>query len=196
MNTKTTTMNLFAAAGEKKAALKTKSDKVRVEAPAEINSKISRLLEVRAAFEELEAEKKMLEGEVKESAGATFAEMFERDGVRPASFFYGDIMVLPIDKYLTIDADRADELERMYPNITTCNEEYVFNPVLLQKYMQQISDALMAAQIPDMEKAQLIQVSRKYSIVKGAIDKLKQWGKVSEVMAAVSPIIQLKGGQQ
>ncbi len=189
-------MNLFAAAGEKKAASKTKSDKVRVEAPAEMNEKISRLLEVRAAFEELEAEKKMLEGEVKESAAATFAEMFERDGVRPASFYFGDILVLPIDKYLTIDSDRADELERKYPNITTCTEEYVFNPTLLNKYMQQISDALMAAQIPDMEKAQLIQVSRKYSIVKGAIDKLKQWGRVSEVMAAVSPIIQLKGGQQ
>ncbi len=196
MNTKTTTMNLFAAAGEKKAASKTKSDnKVRVEAPAEMNEKIKRLLEVRAMFEELEAEKKMLEGEVKESAAATFAEMFERDGVRPASFYFGDIMVLPIDKYLTIDADRADELERKYPNITTCYEEFIFNPVLLNKYQQQISDALMAAQIPDMEKAQLIQVSRKYSIVKGAIDRLKQWGRVSEVMAAVSPIIQLKGGQ-
>jgi hypothetical protein len=192
----TTTTNLFAVAGEKKAASKKVSDKVRVEVSADMAAKIERLLSVRAEYENLEAEKKMLEGEVKESASEKWAAMFEEQGVRPASFFYGDIMVLPIDKYLTIDADRADELERKYPNITTCNEEFVFNPVLLQKYQQQISDALMAADIPTMEKAQLVQVSRKYSIVKGALDKLKQWGRVSEVMAAVSPIIQLKGGQQ
>lgn len=151
-----------------------------------MEAKIARLLAVRADFENLEAEKKMLEG----------AEMFEAQGVRPASFFYGDIMVLPIDKYLTIDGERADELERKYPNITTCTEEFVFNPTLLQKYMQQISDALMAADIPQLEKSQLIQVSRKYSIVKGALDRLKTWGNVGEVMAEISPIIQLKGGKQ
>lgn len=192
----TTTTNLFAVAGEKKAAKKSVSDKVRVEVSQDMAAKIERLLAVRAEYENLEAEKKMLEGEVKESAAEKWAQMFEEQGVRPASFFYGDIMVLPIDKYLTIDADRADELERKYPNITTCSEEFVFNPVLLQKYQQQISDALMAADIPAMEKAQLVQVSRKYSIGKGVLDKLKQWGRVSEVMAAVSPIIQLKGGQQ
>lgn len=192
----TTTTNLFAAATARTTKKATSTDKVRVEVSDEMNAKIQRLLEVRAEYENLEAEKKMLEGEVKESASEKWAAMFEEQGVRPASFFYGDIMVLPIDKYLTIDADRADELERKYPNITTCTEEFVFNPVLLQKYQQQISDALMAADIPAMEKAQLVQVSRKYSIVKGALDRLKTWGRVSEVMAAVSPIIQLKGGKQ
>jgi hypothetical protein len=46
--------------------------------------------------------------------------------------------------------------------------------------------------ITDADKEKIIKATTKYSVAKGTIDKLNQYGDVQEVMEAVKPVVALK----
>ena len=46
--------------------------------------------------------------------------------------------------------------------------------------------------IADADREKIIKATTKYSVAKGTIDKLNQYGDVTEVMEAVKPVVALK----
>jgi hypothetical protein len=48
------------------------------------------------------------------------------------------------------------------------------------------------ADIADADREKIITATTKYSVTKGTIDKLNQYGDVTEVMEAVKPVVALK----
>ena len=102
-------------------------------------------------------------------------------------------MFLPSDKYITITPERAEVLKGEFGDeIVEEKISFAFDNEMVEKYGEIISDLIENSNIPDVDKGKIIKAVAAYSIAKGTIDKLKDYGNVSEVMEAVKPVISLK----
>lgn len=198
-------VNIFASATKKVSPAskgKEKDSVIVLESEYQgISEKLLRLQQVRNDFDNLEAEKKMLEGEIKAIGVEKFCDMFQRNKVRPDSFILrgekgGSMMVLPMDKYINLAEETAARLHAKYgEKIVDTAQTFTFNPVLLNKYMEQIGEAIAGLDIPDEDKAGLLYQETKYSVRKGTIDHLSEYGNVMEVFGEISPVVQLKNAK-
>lgn len=198
-------VNIFASATKKVAPTSKAKEKPSVlvmESEYEgISEKLMRLQQVRNDFDNLEAEKKMLEGEIKSLGVEKFCAMYQKDKVRPESFIMrgekgGSMMVLPMDKYINLAEETAARLEAKYgAKIVDTLTVFTFNPVLLNKHMEAIAEAIAGANIPDEDKAGLLYQEVKHSVRKGTIDHLAEFGNVLEVFSEIAPVVQLKNAK-
>jgi hypothetical protein len=105
-------------------------------------------------------------------------------------------MVIPTDKYISIkDEDRANQLIETYgEDIVTIDEKYYFNPEVLERNMKAIEKLIRDAKsISDADKQNLLIREVKYSVTKGTIDELYDYGEDMEaVINDIQPIITLK----
>lgn len=137
--------------------------------------------------------KAMLEtkgAQIKEVGLELWAEKFEQSGVKPESFILtgqvehiiegqepikldGRLMFIASDSYKKVNEIAATVLESKY-NCIERKETFSFNNELLNKYRDQISQALMSIKgISDEEKALLIHKSEDVSIKKGTIENVQ-----------------------
>jgi hypothetical protein len=103
-------------------------------------------------------------------------------------------MFVPTDKYITITADRAEELQSEYgSDIVEEETTFSFDSDMIEKYGEVLSSLIMSCDdISDSDKERIIKASTKFSVAKGTLDKLNNYGEVSEVMEAVRPVVALK----
>jgi len=144
----------------------------------------------------------MISGEVKELAKVKWAEQFETEGKNPGSVMLestvnGDtaqVMFIPQDKYITIGEERAEELAETFgEDIVTEETNFSFDARMIEKYGEVLSDLIVnSADIAEADKTKIIKAVTKYSVAKGTIDKLDNYGEVSSVMEAVRPVVMLK----
>ena len=197
--------NLFTKA--KKAAPATtktaKDKKVRLQvADPNFFAKVQKLEQLNDRMKSDKAQADMISDELRDVAKAEWVAEFERTKKNPESVMIvqesnGDtaqLMFVPSDKYITVTEARAEELRETYGEEVVEEETtFSFDSTMIEKYGEVLSMLIEnCADISEADKEKIIKATTKYSVAKGTIDKLNQYGDVQEVMEAVKPVVSLK----
>ena len=144
----------------------------------------------------------MLADEIKEVSKDEWVSLYEKTGVNPGSILIeaeqdGDtasVMFVPSDKYISIGGDRAEELVEKYgEGIVEEKTTFSFDNFMIEKYGDILSRMIEeSTEIADSDKDKIIKAVTTFSVAKGTIDKMRQFGKVAEVMEEVKPVVALK----
>jgi hypothetical protein len=197
--------NLFQKA--KKAAPATtkaaKDKKVRINvSDANFFTKIEKLEQLNDRMKSDKAQADMISDEIKDLAKTEWAQYYDKTGKNPESVMIcqevaGDtaqVMFVPSDKYITVTEARAEELRETYgEEIVTEETTFGFDATMIEKYGEVLSRLIEeCGEISESDKDKIITATTKYAVSKGTIDKLNQYGDVTEVMEAVKPVVSLK----
>lgn len=197
--------NLFAKA-KGKAETKTTKDKdkkvrIRISDP-NFFEKITKLEVLQDRMKSDKASADIISDELRDTGKNEWAKLFEKTGKNPGSVMLenvqGDdtaqLMFVPTDKYITITPERADALKEEYGDtIVEEKTTFAFDNEMVDKYGEVISTLIEACgEISDEDKAKIIKAVTVFSVAKGTIDKLNDYGAVSEVMENVRPVVALK----
>ena len=196
--------NLFSKA--KKAAPVTKAAKdkkirLQVTDPT-FFSKVEKLEQLNDTLKSAKAQADMISDEIKDLAKSEWVDYYSQTGKNPESVMIvqevsGDtaqVMFIPTDKYITVTEARAEELRETYgEEIVEEDTTFAFDSAMIEKYGEVLSMLIEnCPDITDADKEKIIKATTKYSVAKGTIDKLNQYGDVQEVMEAVKPVVALK----
>jgi hypothetical protein len=197
--------NLFAKA-KKSAPVKTskaKDEKVRlvVEDPT-FFSKVEKLEALNDQMKAAKAKADMISDELRDVAKTEWLNQYERTNKNPESVMIcqsqdddtAQFMFIPMDKYITITSDRAEELQETFgEEIVEEETTFSFDSAMIEKYGEILSRLIEESdEIKDADKEKIIKATTKYSVAKGTIDKFSTYGDVVEVMEAVKPVVSLK----
>ena len=197
--------NLFAkakkAAPAKTTAAKDKKVRLQVTDPT-FFSKVEKLEQLNDTLKSAKAQADMISDEIKDMAKSEWVDYYSQTGKNPESVMIvqevaGDtasVMFIPTDKYITVTEARAEELRETYgEEIVEEETTFSFDSTMIERYGEVLSMLIEnCADITDADKEKIIKATTKYSVAKGTIDKLNQYGDVTEVMEAVKPVVALK----
>ena len=197
--------NLFAKA-KGKAETKTTKDKdkkVRIRvADNDFFEKVTKLETLQERMKADKAKADMIADELRDTGKSEWAKLFEKTGKNPGSVMLENVqgedtaqlMFVPTDKYITITPERADALKEEYGDtIVEEKTTFAFDNEMVDKYGEVISSLIEACgDISDEDKAKIIKAVTVFSVAKGTIDKLNDYGAVAEVMENVKPVVALK----
>ena len=198
-------MSLFEKAKKtsvvKTTAAKDKKVRLQVTDPT-FFSKVEKLEQLNDRMKSDKAVADMLSDELKDIAKAEWCEYYSKTGKNPDSVMIvqevaGDtsqLMFIAQDKYITVTEARAEELRETYgEEIVEEDTTFAFDSAMIEKYGEVLSMLIEnCSDITDADKEKIIKATTKYSVAKGTIDKLNQYGDVQEVMEAVKPVVALK----
>ena len=192
-------INIFDSAKGKPKPSSSAKDKPTVEVDG-IEGQLNELQNLKTQIANLETQLDVVTDEIKTIAKEKFVELYLEKGRNPNTFLLKDgsgcVMVIPTDKYISIkDEDRANQLIETYgEDIVTIDEKYYFNPEVLERNMKAIEKLIRDAKgISDADKQNLLIREVKYSVTKGTIDELADYGEDMEsVINDIQPIITLK----
>jgi len=90
--------------------------------------------------------------------------------------------------------ERAEELQELYgEEIVTEDTTFSFDSLMIEKYGEVLSRLIEECEeIDEDDKERIIKATTKFSVAKGTIDKMKEYGDVEVVMEAVKPVVALK----
>ena len=192
--------NLFAAAKTAAPAKPAKAQKEVVKIDS-IASDLERLAQVQEQIDALTAEAKLLTETVKSESINAFVNLYEKKASYPGSFEIeagkASMLFIPMDKYITINEERASELASKYgEEMVDEQTTYTMDAALVEKYGEEISNLIMKSKkISDEDKTKLIGATVKYSVKKGTIsvitDKFADFG-VDEVVMDIKPVFSMK----
>ena len=197
--------NLFAkakkAAPVKTTAAKDKKIRLQVTDPT-FFSKVEKLEQLNDRMKSDKAQADMISDEIKDLAKSEWLDYYTQTGKNPESVMIaqevaGDtaqVMFIPMDKYITVTEARAEELRETYgEEIVEEDTTFAFDSAMIEKYGEVLSMLIEnCAEISEADREKIIKATTKYSVAKGTIDKLNQYGNVTEVMEAVKPVVALK----
>jgi predicted house-cleaning noncanonical NTP pyrophosphatase (MazG superfamily) len=197
--------NLFAkakkAAPAKTTSAKDKKVRLNVTDP-NFFAKVEKLEQLNDTLKSAKAQADMISDEIKDLAKSEWVDYYSQTGKNPESVMIvqevaGDtaqVMFIPTDKYITVTEARAEELRETYgEEIVEEETTFSFDSTMIEKYGEVLSMLIEnCADITDADKEKIIKATTKYSVAKGTIDKLNQYGDVTEVMEAVKPVVALK----
>jgi hypothetical protein len=148
------------------------------------------------------AKSDMLSDEIKEISKDEWVKFYEAKGSNPGSVLIeaqdGDdtasVMFIPTDKYISITPARANELVDKYgEEIVEEKTTFSFDALMVEKYGEVISNLIEnCREISESDKDKIIKAVTTYSVAKGTIDRMRNFGDVSEIMEEVKPVCQLK----
>jgi hypothetical protein len=190
----------------KKAApvkTKAKDQKVRLTvSDPTFFEKVEKLEQLNDQLKSAKAKADMISDEIRDVAKEAWMEQYSKTGKNPESVMVcqdvaGDtaqVMFIPMDKYITITPDRAEELQEVYgEEIVEEETTFSFDSTMIEKYGEILSDLIMnSSEIAEADKEKIIKATTKYSVAKGTIDKLADYGDISEMMETVKPVVALK----
>ena len=198
--------NLFAKA-KKSAPAKTtkaKDEKVRITIEDEsFFNKIEKLEQLQDTMKVAKAKADMISDELRDLGKTEWSKLYDKTGKNPGSVMLehvkdnddvAQLMFVPTDKYITITPERAEELQETYgEEIVEEETTFSFDSAMIEKYGEILSRLIEESdEIAEKDKEKIIKATTKYSVAKGTIDKLNQYGDVTEVMEAVKPVVALK----
>ena len=197
--------NLFARAksvAPVKAAAKDTKVRITIE-NEDFFGNVARLSQLQDNMKRDKAKADMIADELKDLAKDEWAKLYDRTGKNPGSVMLESVndlddtaqfMFVPSDKYITVTEARAEELQETYgEEIITEETTFGFDPTMIEKYGEILSRLIEeCGEISEKDKEKIITATTKYSVAKGTIDKLNQYGDVTEVMEAVKPVVSLK----
>ena len=198
--------NLFKKAASKattttKAA---KDEKVRISIQdPSFFDKVQKLEVLNDQMKVAKAKADMISDELRDVAKSEWAKLYDKTGKNPGSVMLehvnsnddtAQLMFIPQDKYITVNADRADELRSTYgEEIVEEKTTFSFDNEMIEKYGEVLSSLIEGcSEISAKDKEKIIKAVTVFSVAKGTIDKLDKYGDVSEVMENVKPVVMLK----
>lgn len=195
-------VNLFAkpAIGQAKPAKKP-SDRQDVPVKG-IGPAIARYDALKEIIKNAEAEKELLDGQIKEVGRDKFLEMYKDEGFRPKNFNIVDggekILYVTSDTYqgsrYGLSPEKISLLEQ-YDDILESETTYTINAKVLNKpgVAEAISKMIMSSKIlTDEDKAELIQAETKTVVRKGTIDRLLQYPDPAVIFDLIDPTVSLR----
>lgn len=191
---------------KKTSAVKTtaaKDKKVRLQVTdPNFFSKVEKLEQLNDRMKSDKAVADMLSDELRDVAKTEWLNQYERTNKNPESvmivqYVDGDtaqLMMVPSDKYISVSEERAEELRETFgEEIVEEDTTFAFDSAMIEKYGEVLSMLIEnCPDITDADKEKIIKATTKYSVAKGTIDKLNQYGDVSEVFESVRPVVSLK----
>jgi len=199
-------MSLFEKA-KKSAPAKTekaKDQKVRITIEDDsFFDKVSKLEQLNDTMKVAKAKADMISDELKDLAKTEWAKLYQQSGKNPGSVMLehvnsnddtAQIMFVPTDRYITITAERAEELQETYgEEIVEEKTVFSFDNDMIEKYGEILSRMIEeSSEIADKDKEKIIKATTAYSVAKGTIDDFKKYGDVSEMIEMVKPVVALK----
>jgi hypothetical protein len=198
-------MSLFTKA--KKAAPaksnKAKDQKVRltVDYPT-FFEKVQKLEELNDTLKSAKAKADMISDELRDVAKEAWIEQYSKTGKNPESVIVcqengldvAQLMIIPTDRYITINEERAEELRETYgEEIVEEETTFSFDSQMIEKYGEILSKLIEESdEIDEKDKERIIKATTKFSVAKGTLDKMAEYGNVESVMEDVKPVVALK----
>lgn len=200
------TKNLFSKSNSVTVKTKISDEKSRIDLnDVEFFKKVNLLDRLQERMKSDKAQADILSDEIKELSKEEWVRLYEKNGNNPGSIqlesYLNDevasVMYVPSDKYINLNADKADHLIEKYgADIIEEKTIFTFDNTMIEKYGEIISMMIINSKdIQDEDKEKIIKASTTYSIAKGTIDKLKSFGPIGEVMEEVKPVVSLKNIQ-
>ncbi len=197
--------NLFAKA-KSTAATKTtdkKDSKVRINVDdVTFFEKIQTLESLQDRMKSDKAKADMISDEIKDLGKEKWSEMYQKTGRNPGSVMLesrvaGDtaqVMFVPSDKYISLTGEKAEALrEEFGEEIVEEKTTFAFDNDMIEKYGEILSNLIEGCdEISDEDKGKIIKAVTVFSVAKGTIDVMKNYGQASDVMEQVKPVIALK----
>ena len=198
--------NLFAKAAKSATpkTTKAKDEKVRIKIDdSGFFDKIEKLEQLQDTMKVAKAKADMISDELRDLGKTEWAKLYDKTGKNPGSVMLehvnvtddvAQLMFVPSDKYITINADRADELRETFgEEIVEEETTFGFDSTMIEKYGEVLSRLIEeCGDISEKDKEKIITATTKFSVAKGIIDKFSTYGDVNEVMEAVKPVVSLK----
>lgn len=140
---------------------------------------------------------KLVDKEIKDVGVELYSELYESKGENPGSLRLivddKNITLIPADAYNSIDENQALELQKKYPGSVTQETTIAFNNEMLTKYKDVLAKMFNESkEISEEDKPNLFTKTTNYSVAKGSIDRMKEMGKVSEVLQSLKPALTIK----
>ena len=198
--------NLFAKAKKAapaKPAAKDSKLRIRIE-NEEFFGNVARLSQLQDNMKRDKAKADMIADELKDLAKDEWAKLYDKTGKNPGSVMLESVndlddtaqfMFVPTDKYITINEDRATELQEAYgEDIVEEKTTFAFDNDMIEKYGEVLSRLIEeSAEISERDKEKIIKAVTTYSVAKGTIDNFSKLGdSVAEMMDATKPVVALK----
>jgi hypothetical protein len=143
-----------------------------------------------------------LSNQVKEIGKSEWIKLYESNKENPGSIIVesstnnesASIMIVPNDRYISIDKLKAEKLaEKFGEELISREITYTFDNRMVELYGEIISKLIEESdEIAEKDKDKIIKAVEGYSIKKGVIDILPEFGSVSEVMNEINPIMTMR----
>ena len=186
----------------KKTSAKDKKVRLVVE-DANFFSKVQTLEELQETMKSAKAKADLISDELKDIAKELWADEYEKTKKNPESVMIvqenstGDtasLMLVPTDKYISINEERAEELKEAYgEDIVEEKTTFAFDSDMVEKYGEVLSMLIENCdEIKESDREKIIKAVTTYSVAKGTIDKFKEYGDVNEMLETVKPVVAIK----
>ena len=199
-------MNLFATAKEKAPVTSAKKGHEEYTInEVDFHNDIIRLTAVNQQLDELDAESKMLNANIKGRAVTEYLKVYKQNKKFPETVVFrgtgvekvaaGSFMFMAQDRYIKIDQERAEELQKEYGKaIVTEDTVYTMDSKLIEKYGKVISDLILNSKdISDDDKLKLIKAETSYAVSKGTIkEALNLKKELEQVVEDVRPVFMMR----
>ena len=193
--------NLFETAQQKTSKKVEKHEVVNL---PQLESSLKRIAALNEKMAELEAERSILDSEIRESGKDAMINLYNKTQKFPGTLkiVAGSMQYqfITSDKYKKIDADGFEELGDLYgEEIVEKTTTFSFNTEVLMKHMEHISQLLMSSkELSDQEKENLLVAETTYTVKKGVIKSLFDFvkGSVNEIVESIQPVFSVKSIQK
>ena len=201
------TKNLFskAKASATPKATKAKDEKVRIRIEDEtFFDKVEKLEQLNDTLKSAKAKADMISDELKELGIEKWCELYESTGKNPDSVMLeyvkedtddtAQLMLVPMDKYITITEARAEELQEAYGDeIVEEKTVFSFDASMIEKYGEILSRMIEeSTDIAEKDKEKIIRATTSFSVAKGTIDNFSKLGNVQELFEMTKPVVSIK----
>jgi hypothetical protein len=165
--------------------------------------KVEKLQQLQDRMKSDKAKADMFADEIKDLGKEEWAKLYESTGKNPETVMLeqenenGDnshVMFMVTDKYISITAERAEELQETYgEEIVEEKTTFSFDDKMIEKYGEILSRMIEECdEIAEKDREKIIKATTAYSVAKGTIDNFKKYGEVSEMVEMVKPVVALK----
>jgi hypothetical protein len=183
---------------------KAKDEKVRIKIEdASFFDKVQKLEQLNDTMKSAKAKADMISDEIKDLAKSEWSKLYGEMGKNPGSVMLehvnelddtAQVMFIPTDKYITINEERAEELRETYgEEIVEEETTFSFDSFMIEKYGEVLSRLIEESEeISENDKERIIKATTKFSVAKGTLDKMSEYGDVEFVMEDLKPVVALK----
>lgn len=180
----------------KKAPVKKSASKEKPEVIVEgIESEIARYDALKEIINNAKAEQEIIGGKLKQIGKEEFLGLYEEYNRKPDNFNLADgdekILFIVMDKYKKVEPEKEALLEQ-YDGLLEKVTTYSFNPEVLDRVGEQVSDLILNSDLSEADKKNLLIVETTTTIRKGSIDRLADYEDPEEIFNLIEPILALK----
>jgi hypothetical protein len=171
----------------------------------EFHENIKELEKVNNILSENKAKADMIGDEIKDKGREEWSKLYDEIGKNPGTVILestvdgevAQVMFITQDKYISINEERAEELREEYGNdIVTEETVFAFDSKMVEKYGEILSELILnSTEIAEEDKEKIITAKTSYSVAKGTIDKMSEYGSVSRIVEDIRPIVSLKNAE-